>query len=178
MTELTTYDALPAYQQAVFSRDTGAILNHEGVTKWGGKLAPPPVGTEIVVTMWTTPGVGKVTGYFTEGGWLGLLVRMYTAPDWHRKKNRDGMAYIFGPEFRLAKLEGTPNEVDLAALESYAYEHGRDWKEDLRDDWMKARTERARSWPARGNILHALRNSPDFGPTGLDKFRLNKRETA
>ena len=99
--ELTTYDALPAYEQAVWH--DGKV--NPAAIKWGGKLAPPHVGTEIVVTMWTTPGRRRVTGYFTEGGWLGLLVRMYTAPDWHRKKNRDGMAYIFGPEFRLAHLQ-------------------------------------------------------------------------
>jgi hypothetical protein len=172
--ELTTYDAIPDYEIAIW-HDDNSLANKEA-TKWSGKIAPPPVGTEIVVTMWTTPGVGIVTGYFTEGGWLGLLVRMYTAPEWHRKKNPDGMAYIFGPEFRLAELTGTPNDIDLAALADYATENGRDWKQDLRDDWMKARTRNGRYWVGRGNILHALRNSPDFGPTGLDKFRLNIKE--
>jgi hypothetical protein len=171
--DYTTYTTLPAYEQANFKN--GDVVDRDGV-RWSGKEPPPPIGTEIVVTMWTTPGVGVVTGYFSEAGWLGLLVRMYTAPEWFRKRNPHNMtAHIFGPEYRLAVTEGTPNDVDLAALTSYAAEFGRTWKSFLREDWMKARTINGPGWADRGRILHCLRNNPDFGPRGLEKFRLNER---
>jgi hypothetical protein len=54
-------------------------------------------------------------------------------------------------------------QEEIAALEQYAAEHGRTWKAQLRDDWMNARTV---------GTIHALRNSPDFGPDGLRRFRL------
>jgi hypothetical protein len=60
---------------------------------------------------------------------------------------------------------------ELAALASYATEHGRNWKEALRTDWMNAKVD-----GPRGAILHGLRNSTDFGPSGLVDFRFPKRK--
>lgn len=50
------------------------------------------------------------------------------------------------------------------ALETYAAIHGRNWKSQLRDDWMNGRAS---------ETLQQLRNSPDFGPKGLADFRLS-----
>lgn len=55
----------------------------------------------------------------------------------------------------------TDDERD--ALATYAATHGRNWKAQLRDDWMNARTS---------GILQQLRNSANFGPRGLTNFRL------
>jgi hypothetical protein len=174
----TTYDTVPAYEAPVWHVDEQGRhngLDNRDNTKWSGKEPPPPIGTEVVVTMWNPTGLGVVTGYFTEGGWLGLLVSMYTAPEWFTKRNPHNMkAHVFGPEWRRAITEGTLNEIDIAALTSYAAEHGRKWKEALREDWMKARAEPGRYWADRGRVLHRLRNNPDFGPRGLEKFRLNQ----
>lgn len=65
----------------------------------------------------------------------------------------------------------TPNKDELAALRSYADERGRKWKDDLRIDWYNARLSHCEAMPNRGSILHGLRNDPNFGPSGLDKFR-------
>jgi hypothetical protein len=172
-----THYTLPAYEQVVRSIDTGKVLNHEGALKWSGDQPPPAVGTVIAVTMWTAPGLGEVTGYFEEGGWLGLLTRMWTAPDWFAKQNPGRIAHVFGPEWRLPDMTGTPNEVDLAALQSYADEHGKKWKDDLWTDWYHARTPRGPGWPERGTVLHCLRNSAKFGPTALHTFKLKKETT-
>ncbi len=56
--------------------------------------------------------------------------------------------------------------TELGAVESYAKEHGRSWKEALRDDWSNARTR---------GPLQQLRN--ELGPLWLDAFRLSKRES-
>ena len=63
----------------------------------------------------------------------------------------------------------TPDEI--GALRSYADERGRKWKDALRLDWYNARLSHCDAMPNRGSILHGLRNDPDFGPSGLDKFR-------
>jgi hypothetical protein len=55
----------------------------------------------------------------------------------------------------------TPEQ--LAALRSYAAEHGRTWKSQLNDDWMNGRA----SGP-----LQQVRNQ--FGPSWLIRFKLPK----
>ena len=55
-----------------------------------------------------------------------------------------------------------------AALQQYAAEHGRSWKQDLHADWMHARAQvRGETSPE----LQQIRNS--FGPSWLMKFKLN-----
>lgn len=49
------------------------------------------------------------------------------------------------------------------ALDKYAHENGKLWKERLRNDWMTGK--------ARGE-LQVIRNS--FGPTWLKSFRFKK----
>lgn len=51
---------------------------------------------------------------------------------------------------------------ELAALKAFAEQHGRCWKQALRDAWMNA---------SEPGILQALRNDADFGPRGLNAFR-------
>lgn len=59
------------------------------------------------------------------------------------------------------------------ALQSYAAEHGRKWKEALRLDWYNAR-----AIGDRGAILHGLRNDPRWGHEGLDAYMLPYRPGA
>ena len=54
-------------------------------------------------------------------------------------------------------------EAEHAAVQAYAFEHGRHWKDRLRDDWMNARTT---------GILQALRNT--HGPSWLVSYSLRK----
>jgi hypothetical protein len=161
----------PDYEQAIWEGDE--VVNRDAL-KWSSKIPLPAVGDLIIVTM-NGIGPAEVTGYFEESGWLGLLCTLLDPPDWHSKQNKTNTGgHIFGPEFRLPDLTGTPNEIDRAALKSYADEHGRGWKYDLRDDWMNARTPAGRFWADRGRLLHCLRNSQHFGPRGLNAFHLKK----
>jgi hypothetical protein len=61
------------------------------------------------------------------------------------------------PQYRPLTAE------ELAAVQAYAAEKGRTWKEALRTDWYYAR---------RPGIMHALRNS--HGPRWLLNFKLPK----
>ena len=70
-----------------------------------------------------------------------------------------------------------PDAEEYAALESYAKEFGRKWKESLSLDWYNARCREAKDgFRNRGSILHGLRNHPGFGPTGLDLFSFTKHK--
>lgn len=55
------------------------------------------------------------------------------------------------------------NSNELAAIVEYARENGRRWKSKLAADWMNGRTR---------GTLQNLRNSAQFGPAGLARFRL------
>lgn len=59
-------------------------------------------------------------------------------------------------------------DEDIAALQSYAAEHGRKWKDKLDLDWYFAR-----SIGERGTILHGLRNN--LGPEWLVTYKLPKK---
>lgn len=54
---------------------------------------------------------------------------------------------------------------EAAALKSFAAANGHNWKQVLREAWMQA---------SEPGILQMLRNSPRFGPAGLNAFRVSK----
>jgi hypothetical protein len=65
---------------------------------------------------------------------------------------------------------------ELAALQTFAAEYGREWKQYLVAAWM---SESHRGLPMGGKdsgILRCIRN--EFGNTWLHKFKLPKPETA
>lgn len=104
----TTYakhDTLPAYELAQWDADGRTVLNKDAV-KWGNEgIAPPAIGTRIQVTM-NNLGPGTVRGYFTECGWLGLLVEFHEPPQWWVKQNAPNrpLGHIFGIEFKPAEV--------------------------------------------------------------------------
>lgn len=78
-----------------------------GEIVWSGKVAPPAIGSHIVVRM-NGCGPAIVTGYFVEEGYLGLVCELTNAPEWHKKQNNnDPRGHVFGPEFDM------PAPVDL-----------------------------------------------------------------
>jgi len=98
---LTTYTArtdVPAFTAPERAAD-GRVLNRD-VLKFAGAVLPE-IGEIIFVTM---NGIGPavVTGYFTEGGYLGVLCDAHTPPAWLVKQNGHGRGlHVFGPEFRI-----------------------------------------------------------------------------
>jgi hypothetical protein len=68
-------------------------------------------------------------------------------------------------------------EEEAAAVAAFAKEHGRTWKNTLRDIyWYNARTwrETPDDNGNRGAMLHHLRNDPRWSFEGLEAYRLPK----
>ncbi len=94
----TEMNTVPEYEQAIW--ENGKCVNPDGVIKWGRAAAPPEIGARIFVTI-NNCGPAVVTGYFVEGGWLGLRCRLLNPPEWHIKQNKGNpLGHVFGPEYR------------------------------------------------------------------------------
>lgn len=68
--------------------------------RWSGKtmMQPPKVGELIRVTM-NNLGYGVVTGYFVDGGYLGVRVKLNDPPAWYVKQNGGNIeGGVFGTE--------------------------------------------------------------------------------
>jgi len=78
----------------------GKVVNEAEPYKWSGDGDPPKIGAKVNVSV-NGIGEGKVTSYFVEYGWLGVMVRPKKAPDWYIKQNgRYALAHIFGNELK------------------------------------------------------------------------------
>lgn len=103
-----THETLPKWVQAEWSSDGSATPLNWSPERvlWAGQenrgtLTPPAIGTKIIVTM-NSIGPGTVRGYFTEDGYLGLLVELHKPPKWWIEQNPSRpLGHIFGPEFKL-----------------------------------------------------------------------------
>ena len=93
------FDTVPDHEEAVY--DGKCFTNAPGALKWSNPEPPPAIGADIVVTI-NSCGPATVTGYFTQGGFIGLLVELHNPPDWHVKQNKGSRrGHVFGAEFHL-----------------------------------------------------------------------------
>ncbi|MTJ93906.1 MAG: hypothetical protein F8N36_13770 [Desulfovibrio sp.] len=128
------------------------------IPKWNSE-APPPAKGSYVHCRINAIGPCIVTGYFTEDGYLGILVKLLDPPAWHiRQQGYNTTAHLFGPEFSMLdqapEIPG-PNIEQLEALQRFAEKYGRTWKSILQSYWMSGRDE---SEPL-GAQLRQVRNS-------------------
>lgn len=90
--------SLPAYEAPQWVRDeqgrTKGVAN-ESAIKWSGEAPPPAIGARA-----DGRGFGGiVTGYFVEGGWLGIIVHCDTRPEWHKTDTgRSALVHLFGAD--------------------------------------------------------------------------------
>lgn len=89
--------SLPEWQQIVWA--DGKIVNRDAPNKWGGKIAPPTIGDDVIVGV-NNIGAGKVLSYFNEEGFLGVLVQPANPPEWYRKQNGSKPCHVFGAELK------------------------------------------------------------------------------
>ena len=74
---------------------------NENNIKWGGRIDVPELGTKVWINF-NGLGMGNVSSYFIEDGWLGVKVTLDNRPDWHKKQNPDrNYALAFGAEIEL-----------------------------------------------------------------------------
>jgi hypothetical protein len=100
------YQEVPAYVQAVWGEDK-MVANKDAGLIWASKdgLQPPKVGEKIRVSM-NSLGNGEVVGYFSQEGFLGLLVKLSDPPEWYIKQNKGNVVgHIFGPEWKPISKE-------------------------------------------------------------------------
>lgn len=92
---------LPPYEFAVWT-GTGPEPAAPGNYLWSRKdgAPPPAIGDRIRITM-NSCGPAIVTGYFTEGEWLGVRCTLLDPPAWHIRQNKGVTTngHVFGPEF-------------------------------------------------------------------------------
>lgn len=93
----TEYASVPEYVAVVFGNTSDENGKFTGKPRWSGKSAPPAVGAKVNTHL----GVGHVTSYFSEFGWLGVLVKFNDPPAWYTKQNNGNPpGHIFGAELR------------------------------------------------------------------------------
>jgi hypothetical protein len=101
------FDTLPEnWTRPVWTEgdDDCKVVNKSDPYKWSGDNAPPAIGAKVKVYM-NSLGNGEVVGYFSEYGWLGVLVVLSKPPSWWRKQTRERgenpattPAHIYGKE--------------------------------------------------------------------------------
>lgn len=70
--------------------------------RWSSSTPPPAVGDRVTVSM-NGLGQGTVTGYFTQGGFLGLMVQLDAPPEWYVRQNAGNVpAPVFGAETKCS----------------------------------------------------------------------------
>lgn len=93
--DYTTMTELPSFAIARTVEDVTAAGN---ATKWSGVALPPKVGDVVKVKI---NGIGRsiVCHYFTEHGWLGLVVKPTRPPAWFSKQyHKVATCHVFGAE--------------------------------------------------------------------------------
>ena len=66
--------------------------------QWSGTNPPPAIGMTIKAEI-NGIGLCKVTGYFADGGYLGVLAKPLNPPAWYVKQNgKDAIGHFFGAE--------------------------------------------------------------------------------
>ncbi len=94
-----SYDLLEV--PAVVVQRTEENSSNLNVLKWSGKQPIPSIGRKVAINF-NQLGTGKVVAYFWEHGYLGLIVKLDKAPEWHRLQ-KSGTKYfshvlVFGVE--------------------------------------------------------------------------------
>ncbi|USN15626.1 hypothetical protein KIKIMORA_05080 [Brevundimonas phage vB_BpoS-Kikimora] len=89
---------LPQWEALEWDADGRPVETQSLLPRWGGEEPPPAVGSEVEANF-NNLGRAVVTGYFTEGGFLGLIVRFVDPPAYLTKQNKgDVIGHLFGPE--------------------------------------------------------------------------------
>lgn len=94
MGNLCETDTLLEYKQ----HDNTPVRIDEEPPRWSGTTPPPAIGATVNVRI-NAFGPSTVLRYFTQHGFLGIVVRPHRYPDWFKKQNpRRKDIHVFGAE--------------------------------------------------------------------------------
>jgi len=95
---------LPDYSFAFDSEDE-PVPNPKHL-RWSDNLPPPSIGAKTRAP--GDLGEGQVVGYFSEHGYLGVLIRLDAPPKWFVEQNgATTPCHIYGAELRRARRKVT-----------------------------------------------------------------------
>ena len=95
---------LPDYSFAFDSEDE-PVPNPKHL-RWSDNLPPPSIGAKTRAL--GDLGEGQVVGYFSEHGYLGVLIRLDAPPKWFVEQNgATTPCHIYGAELRRARRKVT-----------------------------------------------------------------------
>ena len=157
---------VPAYEKPIWGDDQRRIPSDTGLPLWSCVNPPPAIG-QCVNVMMNGIGPARVTGYFVEGDWLGLLVLPLDPPEFLiRQLGYNKVGHCFGAEIAPDTIpepvfKDRPNLEQLEALQRFADSRGRMWKSDLNTAWMNGADAREDG----GHLLRQVRNT--LGPKWL-----------
>jgi hypothetical protein len=89
-------DTIPeTYETPLYDMATGLVVNKDAL-KWSNGKPPPAIGQKVYVRF-NAMKTGTVIGYFIEGNYLGLRVKLDNEPEWRKKQYLAGRpALVFG----------------------------------------------------------------------------------
>lgn len=156
------YSALPAFRHS--TPDEKPVAGDSLL--WSGKADVPALGSFIDIRM-NQIGPAEVIGYFSDAGWLGVLAKPLSPPEWFiRQEGYNRTCHVFGAEIGAVldkkPVIAGPNQAQLAALARYATATGRFWKHSLEQAWASGADEREPD----GHLLRQVRDQ--FGPSWLN----------
>jgi len=94
-------DRLPDFSFAS-AEDDASLRKKPKHVLWSDVLPPPSIGAKVRAP--GELGEGEVVGYFSEHGYLGVLIRFDKPPAWYVKQNgATTPGHIYGAELRRAR---------------------------------------------------------------------------
>lgn len=98
--QIRTFQDLPAWEPVVHTVAGIQPQSSGEVLRWGTRdLATPPAVGDIIHCRVNGIGECRVLGYFHDGGYLGVAVRVLHPPLWFIKQNgEERRAFLFGNE--------------------------------------------------------------------------------
>src|SRR5689334_11683845 len=96
MSDFREMTELPAFKQ---HDNTKVDIGNEPV-RWSGATPPPPIGARVHVAM-NAFGPATVVRYYTQHGFLGLVVRPDALPAWFKRQSPGtDLIHVFGAELK------------------------------------------------------------------------------
>jgi hypothetical protein len=136
--------------------------------QWSGKLPLPEIGDRVYATC-NSFGPSTVTGYFTQGRWIGITVMPDKCPEFYLNQNRAAFQRpdmgrllsfcFFGAEIGATDVPAPAfNAAHEVAVIVVKAKHGKNWEDVLGEVWCNGTYAKYDLNEVSG-LLQTIRNS-------------------